>query len=626
VNLYSAQDTTQAPVRSVTGQITGYSSNGTGVQPYGTSPIAPVKSNRSAPQQNSSGQWIDTSTGQPYHGTYTDASGRPTYYSNGSQVGNAADVGVQQQNFSVSRTAKNPAISGAIDQLQTDTSAQSKLMSQSFNDYLSQANGINAQSKTQLEKDQAAFDTTGTENRVNAAASNQADALLANNRSYDTGQANVLATATDAARNYQAGLTGSLASLESGTALTADQLRKNNADYAANQNTVQGDIADNNKNYAATVSNRLANLSTNLTAQNNQYETDSQAVADQAYRQAQKKNDLYQLTSGTPTSGSGNLDNRYIMAYENINVPLQQQLADRRYQQVNQLDAANAQADAGNYQNLQSQYAGQSALNADLSNRGVSLDQYLQGLAGQNYSAETSTAGAVNQSQLALAQTQSGINTDIYNQNADTTKYIGQNDSQTAQYIQTLRQQTAGMSRAQAAAYLQQLSVPISVGQQVLSGQIQNQSALQGLDERANAYTFNAPYDTSRVPSAPGFNVSAPRSYRTGTSSAPSTSPTLSQALSNAGISASSPPAQGWVQGSDGNWYVPDATQKTGYRMVMQGQRSYATGNSNPVDNGYSAPPPSGTGYSGSADTGYSYSGQPQYTQAQIDAMRAEFQ
>jgi len=674
VKLYSALDTpalngtTQTPIRDLTGRITGYSTNGTGISTplYGASPVKPT---RAKPQQNSEGKWIDTSTGMPYHGTYTDESGRTQYYSNGQQVSNAADVGIQQQPFSVERTPKNPTISGAIDQLQSEI-PNTGLMSKSFQNYLSEASRVNADAKGQLAKDQAAYDTTSTENRLNNDVASQSDALLANNRNYELGQNQVLNDVGAATRNYTGDLTTSLAGLEKGTALTADQLRKNNADYAANQNNVQadvanqtrdytageqsrindlnqraattdanmrannaqystqqhnvqGEIAGQNQTYSTTVADRLNKLKSDLDTQNAQYEKASQAVADQAYGAAQKRNDLYQLTSGTPTSGSGNLDNRYIKAYQDINIPLQQQLADRRYQQVNQLDAAHAGADAQNYQNLMSQYAGESALNSDLSNRGMSLeqylsslygqnynanenaghniyganlsvdagasalnsdlanrstslDQYLQSLGTQNYGAETSTAGAVNNARLGLASTTAGMNTDFANRNADTTKYLATTDAQTASQIQALRVQTAGMSRAAAASYLQQLAVPTQMAQQVLGNDIANQSAVQGLDERANAYTFNTPYDASRVPASPGFSAVAPRSYTatSGVNNGP-VSGNLNSLPSGYTDTASSGQvgaagANGWVQGSDGNYYVPDATQKTGYRLVWQ--------------------------------------------------------
>lgn len=574
MKLYSALDTpalsgeTQTPIKDLTGRITGYSTNGTGIAPlYGAG--SPLKSSRVKPQQDSSGKWIDTSTGLPYHGSYVDASGRPTYYSNGQQVNNAADVGIQNQAFSVSRTPKNPAISGAIDNLQSEAGANTGLMSKSFNDYLTESNRVNTDAKSQLAKDQAAYDTSGTENRLNSDVASQSNALLANNRNYDLGQNQILNDVGANTRDYTGSLGGSLGKLEAGSALTADELRKNNADYASNQNLVQGDVASQNKNYSTTVADRLNKLKSDLDAQNAQYESASQAVADRAYGAAKKQNELYQLTSGTPTSGSGNLDNRYIRAYQDINIPLQQQLADRRYQQVNQLDAAHAGADAQNYQNLMQQYAGQSALNSDLSNRGVSLDQYLQGLGTQNYGAETSTAGAVSNANLNFDQARAGVNTDIANRNADTTKYLATTDAQTAAQIQSLRTATAGMSRAAAANYLQQLAVPAQMAQQILGNDISNQNALQGLDERANAYTFNAPYDASRVPASPGFSSSAPRSYGPSAPAMPTT-PQRTYTDNSSNGQPGSIAANGWVQGSDGNYYVPDATQKTGYRMVWQ--------------------------------------------------------
>lgn len=574
---YSSLDTPQVsgniqtPVKDLTGRITSYSTNGTGLPTTPTT--APIKSSRVKPQLNSTGQYIDTTTGLPYHGSYVDDSGRSQYFSNGQQVNNAADVGIQKQDFSVSRTAKNPTITGAIDSLQSGAAANTGLMSKSFNDYLNQSNQVNADAKTQLAKDQAAYDPSQTINRLNTDSASQADALLANNRNYESGQNKILNDVGNTTRSYTGNLTDFLGGLEKNTALTADQLRQNNADYAANQNSVQGDVAGHNKTYSTTVADRLNKLQSDFTAQNAQYESASQAVADRAYSAAQKSNDLYQLTTGTPTSASGALDNRRMTAYANINVPLQQQLADRRYQQVNQLDAAHAAADQSNYGNLMQQYAGRSALNSDLANRGVSLDQYLQGLYGQNYGAETSTASALNNANLNLSQLGAGLNTDIANRNADTAKYLATTDANTAAQIQSLRTQTAGMSRAAAAQYLQQLAVPAQIAQQILGSDVANQSAIQGLDERANAYTFNTPYDTSRVPASPGFSAVAPRSYMpvAGNTATSGASPAPRNYTDTATSGQTGSTAQnGWIQGSDGNYYVPDATAPNGYRLVWQ--------------------------------------------------------
>lgn len=568
---------TQTPIRDITGRVTGYSSNGTGLaSPNGTA--STTKTTKPKPLQNASGQFIDTTTGLPYHGTYTDEAGRQQFFSNGAQVNNAADVGIQNQDFSVSKTQKNPVISGAIDNLQSQASTSGNLLSKSVADYLAEAGRVNAQSKDQLTQDQAALNPDVTINRLNNDVSSQADALNANNRTYETGQRAALGTVGDAARSYQTGVTGSLASLEGGSALTADALRKNNADYAANQNQVQGDVAANNTAYSQTVADRLTKLQSDLDAQNQQYETAAQAVADSSYAAAQKNNDLYHLTSGTPRSGSGALDNRAIRNYNDINTPLQAQLADRRYQQVNQLDTAHAGADATNYGNLMSQYAGESALNSDVANRGISLEQYLQGLGTQNYSAEQAALSNVNQSRLGTANAQSALNSDIAGRNADTTKYLATTDANTAAQIQSLRTATAGMSRAAAATYLQQLAVPAQVAQQILSGAIGNESAIQGLDERANAYTFNTPYDTSRVPASPGFSANLPRSYAPTTGSGTaggnrSYSPTDSGALPNGGSDNGQPgstAANGWILGSDGNYYVPDQSAPNGFRLVWR--------------------------------------------------------
>lgn len=613
---------TQTPIRDVTGRATAYSTNGTGLpSPYGTSSI--VKPGASQPQLNSSGQYIDTTTGLPSHGTYTNASGQQQFFSNGKQVANAADVGIQNQDFSVSKTQKNPLISGAIDNLQSQASTTGNLLSKSVADYLAEAGRVNSQASGQLATDQAAYDPTGTINRLNTDSASQADALNANNRSYATNQNAVLDSVGDTARTYQTGANASLVGLEKNNATTAADLQKNNADYTQNQNQVQGDIAANNTAYSQTVADRLTKLQTDLDAQNQQYETAAQAVADRSYAAAQKNTDLYHLTSGTPTSGSGALDNRAMMDYNNINTPLQADLANRRYQQVNQLDAAHSAADATNYGDLMSQYAGQSALNSDFANRGISLAQYIQGLNSGNYNAENSTLSNVNQSQLGVENAQSALNSDLAGRTADTAKYLATTDANTAAQIQNLRTATAGMSRAAAATYLQQLAVPAQVAQQILSGAIGNESAIQGLDERANAYTFNTPYDTSRVPASPGFSAATPRSYaprpgnNTGTSGNRNYAPNTPQG-SPAEQPIGQPPAA--PQGSTPRTYAstsgvqqPDASALTDLGDGTFSDSS--TGNVYRPDGNtgrwilVSMPNnSSGTGYTGGGDAGYSYS------------------
>lgn len=307
-------------------------------------------------------------------------------------------------------------------------------LTKSFADYLAQAKGINEQSKIQLTKDQAAVDPQATIDRVNA----------------DSAQQN-------------------------------DELRANDRNYTGAQTKVQGDITAENTAAADTTAARLAKLKADLDSQNSQYEQSAQAVAGQAWDKARQGLSLYQLGSGTPTSGSGDLSNRAIRSYDAINIPLQQELAQRRYSQTGILDAQQQAADEERYQNLMRQYGGAAALNTDLANR-----------------------------------------------TGDTARYTGNLDAATAQYIQTLKQQTAGMSRAQAAEYLRQLNVPIEVGQQVLQTQLQIENAnnalipnatrnladIGSIEGNANYFTLSSPYDASRVPAAPVFNPVLPtRTY-----------------------------------------------------------------------------------------------------------------
>ena len=374
------------------------------------------KSNSASnPVLSAAGVWVDPSTGQPAHGTFSSGSGQK-YYSNGSEVNSIADVGNEKPNFDVTSTSKNPAITGQVNGLVGQNANANSALGKSFTDYLAEATRVGAQSKDQLAKDQAALDTTGTENRINSAVSNQAQSLDSNNKSYET-----------------------------------------------NQRSVLGDVAGQNKNYAGTVADRLAKLRSDLETQNSLYEKNAQAVADQAYQKAVRQNSLYHLGTSTPTSGSGAMDSRMIRAYNDVNIPLQAELANRRYAQTGTLNDLQAQADNQLYNNQMTQFAGASSLNTDLANRYGSTTQL-------------NTAADVN----------------------------------AAQYIQGLKAQTAGMSRAQAANYLSQLAIPLQISQQVLSGQIANTGALSALDQSANYITVSQPYTGADVPVTPSFGQSAP--------------------------------------------------------------------------------------------------------------------
>lgn len=301
--------------------------------------------------------------------------------------------------FTVTRTEKNPALSGAVDSAIQSQQQASTQLQKSFQDYLTEAREVNAQAKQQLAKDQAAFDTTRIEQR-----------LPAINRQYQT-----------------------------------------------TQDSITGDIERRNAEYEA----RLAETVGRLNNENRTYETAAQGVASQAVAQALRRNNLYQLNSSTPTSNSGNLTNRAIQAYIDVNTPLQRELSARRYSQISDIE------------------------------RGMDREVY-----------------GIDQSLLGR---RSSLASD----------YAGR-ESDTERYLQSLRQQVAGMSRAQAQDYLRQLQVPIEVAQRIMGGEIANLGALQGLDERANFYTLNTPFDSSRIPNSPYFPIEGgSRRYYPDTSTSP---------------------------------------------------------------------------------------------------------
>lgn len=401
----------------------------------GTSGVSPL--GEKAVLNPTTGMWVSPSTGAAWTGAITNPDGTISHTQNGKKLPED-QYGNPLPNFTPITTVKQPDIAAAGSGLLATANANAAQTNSSFNNYLQQANALNAQGAQQLQVDQAAVDPTATINRLN------------------TDTANTTATVNKDVAGED-------------TALNSE-----NNQYATDQNKVQGDVATENTAAAATTASRIAQLSKDLTAENNNYETASQAVANQAYDQAGKAISLYQLGTGTPTSASGNLSNRYIKAYDAVNIPLQQDLANRSLATTNQIYGDQSQADQQAYQNLINQYAGRAALNADLTNRATGNTQY-QGSLG------TSTA-----------------------------EYTGNLDAATAAQVQQLKNATAGMSRAMAAQYLQQLQIPLAVGQQVLGAEAQTVAQIQSLDNGANYYTLSSPYTGNNVPGAPAVNTTAP--------------------------------------------------------------------------------------------------------------------
>lgn len=293
--------------------------------------------------------------------------------------------------FTVTKTVKQPEVATATGNLLQNQQQVASQTATGFQDFLNQAREINAQNKIQLGKDQAAFDTSRIESQ-----------LPAIDAEYRTGQAGVTAG-----------------------------------------------MVDRNKSYA----DATQGLLDRMTAENRAYEANAQAVADRAFAQATKRNSLYQLSSGTPTSGSGNMSNRAIRAYADINVPLQRELADRRYSQL------------------------------------VNIERpYMRELYGNDM-------GILNRESALLSD------------------FAGR-DEATAKYLQNLKMQVAGMSRQQAQSYLASLGIPLELGQRLIAGDIANLSGIQRLDDAANFYTVQTPFDDSRLPQIQSFPITYPsRSY-----------------------------------------------------------------------------------------------------------------
>lgn len=308
----------------------------------------------------------------------------------------------QLPQFSTIKTEKQPGIATATGGLLDTFNKNATSTGTAFEDFLTQARDVNAQAKTQLGKDQAAFDTSKLETT----------------------------------------------------------LPKINQDYRATQTNLTGRMAETNKDYAKQTADTIARLND----ENAKYEAAARAAADKAIGNATARVNLYQLTSGTPTSGSGNLTNRYMRAASDIEIPLQRELSARRYGQITDVERP-----------------------------------YQRELYGQDQ---------------ALLARESGLAAD----------FAGR-DENTARYLNDLRMKVAGMARNQAQDYLRGLGLPFDMAQRIIAGDITNLGGIQALDERANYYTVATPYDESRLPqvSSPAY-VSPSRGYVGGSVDVPNAS------------------------------------------------------------------------------------------------------
>lgn len=377
-------------------------------------------------------QYESAKTGKPWHGKVVGGYAINGKFSSKPSPDMPPEPGAEPVQFTVTKTVKQPEIATATAGTLANQQKVATQTATGFQDFLNQAREINAQNKTQLAKDQAAFDTSKIESQLPAI----------------------------------------------------------NADYRAGQEGVTSDIVTRNKDYAQQTQDLLNRLSD----ANKTYAANAQAVADQAYQKAMKRNSLYQLASGTPTSASGAATNRAIKAYADINTPLQRELADRAYSQLVNVERPFQRELYGNDMGV---YNRESGLLSDFANR----------------------------------------------------------DEATAKYLQNLKMQVAGMSRQQAMSYLNSLGVPLELGQRLISGDIANLSNLQRLDEASNYYTVQTPFDPSRLPPVQSFPLSYPT--RTDRPSVPSFS-TGGIPTANVGAQApvgdSAPPILGYDKSS---WDTP---------------------------------------------------------------------
>ncbi len=352
--------------------------------------------------------------------------------------------------FDVTKTVKQPGIANATDSLLAQQQQQAAQTASAFQSFLNEARDVNAANKAQLAKDQAAFDTS----RVEA------------------------------------------------------QLPQVDARYQTNQNNITTDIEKRNADFATETADTL----NRLRAENDRYAAAARGVADKAIANANVRTNLYQLTSGTPTSGSGALTNRYIRNVNDIEAPLQRELSLRNYDLI-----ANTE-------------------------RGYDRELY-----GQDQ---------------ALLGRRSSLEADFAARTTDTAKYLN-----------NLRMQVAGMSRAQADSYLRSLGLPFDISQRIISGDIANLSGIQQLDDRANYYTVNTPFDDSRIPQVVTPTYAAPqRNYLSNPSSY--TAPQVLPSTPSPAVAGAPMGATRFNPVTGRNEYVPNAltTARAGMIPVNNSQ------------------------------------------------------
>lgn len=369
------------------------------------------------PTLSASGQWVSSKSGQAWHGAYQNPNGTTQYYSNGQPVQDIGMVGVQKPNIQVQQIAKDPALSSQVSGAIGANNSTGGTLSKSFNQMLQEAQAVTDQQGQQLKQSQAAIDPSATISRVNNDVSNVAGSL-------------------------------------------SNTLNR----YTTDQNANLGNVAAADTGYQTTQNAALGQLKSDLTNQNTQYAAAARNVANQAYANAAKQINLYHMVGGTPTSNSGALSNRYMAETNAINVPLEQDLANRAINQTNQLYGIGS--------NLQGQY---------LNN---SLNLYGQ---------------------------QGALNTDLANRQNSNSQYLQSTDQDTARYIQSLQQTVATMQPQLAQQYLTSLGIPIDMAQKIIAGNTQNLQALSNLDQSANNYNFYAP-GQNNAPSFISPRVSVPAS------------------------------------------------------------------------------------------------------------------
>lgn len=426
--------------------------------------------------------------GQPFTGTY----GGQTY-TNGQSQQQVANSQSRYQGISI---AKNPTVSAAATQIGANLKPTTGVTD--FSDLLNAARTATGAATNDFSSDQNAYNVqplSDTLNSLNAgyaatgnALNNQYTNTLANTAA---NQNNIVNQATALLpQQYQA-----LQGINNQFANTASGLDANYSNVLGNTNATENNILQQEQNLLPSYDQAANNIG------------DAQTAA------LQQDVSRYKLGTGTPASLGGGEEQLLTNGVANIRLPLAEQEINQRYNLLEN-------------QNLPVAQQQQAAALGQIQNFELPVAQQEQ---SQNYG----TQAGLNQAQqnilqnialpLATQQGQAQVQ-QLTNFTAPQAQQDYTNAATTAQTIQNLKIQTAGMGIADATRYLQSMAVPAQIQQQILAANQSLQggdiSNLGGLNSVLGGSNYQGLQDLLGANlSTPTVSTFSPGRYPTGTTS-----------------------------------------------------------------------------------------------------------